>query len=78
MKNDFDIILLLVIQTYISNLHYYNSNNIIKCSNGSTNWRGNILGAINMKTNDITWKIAILQKIIKKINEFGVTMTEKH
>jgi hypothetical protein len=43
MKNDFDISLLLVIQTYISNLHYHNSNNIIKCSNGSTNWRDNIL-----------------------------------
>jgi hypothetical protein len=78
MKNDFDISLLLVIQTYISNLHYHNSNNIIKCSNGSTNWRGNILGAINMKTNDITWKIAIWQKLWKRINEFGVTMTEKH
>jgi hypothetical protein len=30
-----------------------------------------------MQTNDITWKIVILQKI-KKINEFGVTMTMKH
>jgi hypothetical protein len=34
--------------------------------------------AINMQTNDITWKIVILQKTEKRINEFGVTMTEKH
>jgi hypothetical protein len=33
---------------------------------------------INMKTSDITWKIVILQKIRKRINKFGVTMTEKH
>jgi hypothetical protein len=37
MKNDLDNILLGVIQTYISNLHYHNLNNIIKCSDGSTN-----------------------------------------
>jgi hypothetical protein len=43
MKNDFDSSLLGVIQTYISNLHYHNSNNIINRSNGSTNWRGNII-----------------------------------
>jgi hypothetical protein len=30
MKNDFNNSLLGVIQTYISNLHYHNSNNIIK------------------------------------------------
>jgi hypothetical protein len=34
--------------------------------------------AINMQTNDITWKIVILQKIRKRIYEFEVTMTEKH
>jgi hypothetical protein len=34
--------------------------------------------AINMQTNEITWKIVILQKIEKRIYEFGVTMTEKH
>jgi hypothetical protein len=34
--------------------------------------------AINMKTNDITWKIVIYKKSEKRINEFGVTMTEKH
>jgi hypothetical protein len=33
--------------------------------------------AINMQTNDITWKIVILPKKTKN-NEFGVTMTEKH
>jgi hypothetical protein len=43
MTNDFNTSLLGVIQTYISNLHYHNSNNIIKCSNGSTNWHGNII-----------------------------------
>jgi hypothetical protein len=32
----------------------------------------------NTQTDDITWKIMILQKIRKKINKFGVTMTEKH
>jgi hypothetical protein len=34
--------------------------------------------AINMQTNDIGWNIVILQKIEKRINEFGGTMTEKH
>jgi hypothetical protein len=33
---------------------------------------------INMQTDDITWNIVILQKIRKKINEFGFIMTEKH
>jgi hypothetical protein len=43
MKNDLDNILLGVMQTYISNLQYNNSNNNIKWSDGSTNWHGNII-----------------------------------
>jgi hypothetical protein len=57
MKNDLDSSLLGVIQTYISNLHYHNSNNIIKCSDGSTNWRGNII-----------W---VDKLVIKISNDFG-------
>jgi hypothetical protein len=43
MKDDLGSSLLGIIETYISNLHHHNSNNIIKCSNGSKNWRGNII-----------------------------------
>jgi hypothetical protein len=57
MKNYFDSSLLGVIQTYISNLHYHNSNNTIKCSNGSTNRRGNII-----------W---VHKLVIKLLNDFG-------
>jgi hypothetical protein len=57
MKNDFDSSLLGVIQTYFSNLHYHNSNNIPKCSNGSMNWRGNI-----------SW---VNKLVIKLSNDFG-------
>jgi hypothetical protein len=35
--------LLWIIQTYISNLQYNNSNNNIKWSDGSTNWHDNII-----------------------------------
>jgi hypothetical protein len=57
MKNDFDRSLLGVDQTYISNLRYHNSNNIIKCSNGSTNLCGNII-----------W---VHKLVIKLSNDFG-------
>ena len=34
--------------------------------------------AINTKTNNIKWKIMILQKPEKRINKFEITMTEKY
>jgi hypothetical protein len=43
VNNDFRNSLFAIIQTYISNLQCNNSNYIVKCSDGSTNWRVNII-----------------------------------
>jgi hypothetical protein len=43
VNNDFRNSLFGIIQTYISNLQCNNSNYIVKCSDGSMNWRVNII-----------------------------------
>jgi hypothetical protein len=43
VNNEFSNSLIGIIQTYISNLQCSSSNYIVKCFDGSTNWRGNII-----------------------------------
>jgi hypothetical protein len=60
VNNDFGNSLLGIIQTYISNLLCINSNFLVKCFDGSTNWHGNII-----------WVHKLVIKISNNFNNSG-------